>query len=106
MNMPNNYLDRASRDDDVEYQEEWLSAYLDDELTAAQRALVEQRIVEDEQADVMLQDLMRVRSLVGKLPAWNGNSLSLADVTQKLSRPPAKERFAFADEAASEFVND
>lgn len=106
MNTPNNYLDRASRDDDVEYQEEWLSAYLDDELTAAQRALVEQRIVEDEQAAVMLQDLMRVRSLVGKLPAWNGNSLSLADVTQKLSRPPAKERFAFADEAASEFVND
>lgn len=83
MNTPNNYNDTDTGDDDLEYREEWLSAYLDDELNAAQRALVEQRIVDDEQAAVMLQDLMRVRSLVGSLPAWSGNSISIADVTRK-----------------------
>ncbi len=77
MNSPDN--DHVNHPDggDLVYQEEWLSAYLDDELSAAQRALVEQRISDDAHVAVMFQDLQRVRSLVGSLPAWGGRLFPL-----------------------------
>ncbi len=51
-----------------EYQEEWLSAYLDDELTDEQRLVVEQRLAVDPAAQATLEDLQRIRSMVAKLP--------------------------------------
>lgn len=63
---------------ELEFQEEWLSAYLDDELTAEQRQVVEQRLAIDPAAQSMLDDLRRVRSMVSKLPSWSGSSLKFA----------------------------
>jgi len=60
---------------DMEYTDEWLSAYLDDELNPGQRAIVEQRLVVDTEAAELLKDLERVRGLVGSLPAWLGNDV-------------------------------
>lgn len=63
---------------ELEYQEEWLSAYLDDELTDAQRQVVEQRLATDPAAQATLEDLQRVRSMVAKLPSWTGPDLKFA----------------------------
>ncbi len=63
---------------ELQFQEEWLSAYLDDELTAEQRQVVEQRLAVDPAAQTMLDDLRRVRAMVSKLPAWSGSELKFA----------------------------
>jgi anti-sigma factor RsiW len=63
---------------ELEFQEEWLSAYLDDELTEAQRQVVEQRLAIDPAAQATLEDLQRVRSMVAKLPSWSGPDLKFA----------------------------
>ena len=60
---------------ELEFQEEWLSAYLDDELTAEQRQVVEQRLAIDPAAQAMLEDLRRVRTMIAKLPTWAGPNL-------------------------------
>ena len=60
---------------ELEFQEEWLSAYLDDELTAEQRQVVEKRLAIDPAAQAMLEDLRRVRTMVAKLPTWAGPNL-------------------------------
>lgn len=70
MNGHNNT--RADDTDEFDYSEEWLSAYVDDELSTAQRAIVEQRVAVDAEAAVKLRDLQQIRSLVGNLPAWSG----------------------------------
>jgi len=57
---------------ELEFQEEWLSAYLDDELTEEQRQVVEQRLAVDPAAHIMLDDVRRVRAMVAKLPSWAG----------------------------------
>lgn len=54
------------------FEEHWLSAYLDDELSAEDRALVDQRLEEDSSARELLEDLKRVRGLVSTLPRWHG----------------------------------
>lgn len=59
-------------DDDTEYREEWLSAYLDDELTEEQQLIVERRLAGDSAAQATLNDLKRIRGLVQQLPAWSG----------------------------------
>lgn len=59
-------------DDDTEYREEWLSAYLDNELTEEQQLIVEQRLAMDSAAQATLNDLKRIRGLVQQLPAWSG----------------------------------
>ncbi len=61
---------------DEDYQEEWLSAYLDDELTPQQRAIVEQRLKTDQATEVLFNDLSRIRGLVGTLPDWSGGRLA------------------------------
>ena len=53
-----------------EFQEEWLSAYLDGELSPAQVAIVEERLQVDSVLQQTLLDLQKVRSLVADLPAW------------------------------------
>ena len=63
---------------ELEFQEEWLSAYLDDELTDEQRQVVEQRLAIDPAAQATLEDLQRVRSMVSKLPNWSGPALKFA----------------------------
>jgi hypothetical protein len=65
-----------------EFQEEWLSAYLDEELTADQRAIVEQRLDSDPAARQLLDDLQRIRGLVVQLPTWpfGGKPLSVAEL--------------------------
>ena len=63
---------------ELEFQEEWLSAYLDDELTDEQRQVVEQRLASDPAAQATLDDLQRVRAMVSKLPSWSGSSLKFA----------------------------
>jgi hypothetical protein len=82
---------------DLEYTDEWLSAYLDDELSAEQRTIVEQRLVADTEAAELLKDLERVRGLVGSLPVWMGNNLPLA----LPSGLPADSSAAEASEMAS-----
>ncbi|MCA9134542.1 MAG: hypothetical protein KDA45_15335, partial [Planctomycetales bacterium] len=59
----------------AEYQPEWLSAYLDDELPEPQRLIVQQRLESDPAARQVLEDLQRIRHLVGQLPAWSGRDL-------------------------------
>ncbi|MEM7560171.1 MAG: hypothetical protein AAF394_13715, partial [Planctomycetota bacterium] len=54
----------------LEFQEEWLSAYLDGELTLEQRSAVEARLQYDSNVQQMLLDLQKVRSLVAGLPEW------------------------------------
>ena len=63
---------------ELEFQEEWLSAYLDDELTEGQRQVVEQRLAVDPAAQATLEDLQRVRAMVAKLPSWSGSDLKFA----------------------------
>ncbi len=55
-----------------EFQQHWLSAYLDNELSNDERALVERRLQEDAEMRQLLEDLKRVRSLVATLArlAW------------------------------------
>ena len=73
MNQPeNNHVAQ----DSSEYSEEWLSAYIDDELTEARRAIVEQRLASDSETQQLLDDLQRVRGLVNQLPAWSGKLIS------------------------------
>lgn len=78
MNQPEN---NNPAQDSSGYSEEWLSAYIDDELTDAQRAIVEQRLAGDSEAQQLLDDLRRVRGLVHQLPAWSGKLISASDVT-------------------------
>ncbi len=59
----------------LEYQEEWLSAYLDDELTEEQRQIVASRLASDPGALATLEDLKRVRKLVSELSPWSGQDL-------------------------------
>lgn len=66
------------------FREEWLSAYLDGELTEEQRQMVESRLASDPSARSTLEDLNRVRQMVAKLPAWNGANLQF--------RLPAEEQ--------------
>ncbi|MFO1064269.1 MAG: hypothetical protein U0892_10430 [Pirellulales bacterium] len=54
-----------------EFQEHWLSAYLDNELDDEQRAIVELRLAGDPEAQELLDDLRRVRNMVGELPRLN-----------------------------------
>ncbi|MDX1925668.1 MAG: hypothetical protein SFV81_04080 [Pirellulaceae bacterium] len=63
---------------ELEFQEEWLSAYLDDELTEEQRQVVEQRLAIDPAAQATFEDLQRIRSMVAKLPSWSGPDLKFA----------------------------
>lgn len=80
MNQPEN---NNQSQDNSEYSEEWLSAYIDDELTDAQRAVVEQRLASDSETQQLLNDLQRVRGLVNQLPAWSGKLISAADFIQE-----------------------
>ncbi len=64
-------------DANLDFQEEWLSAYLDDELSAGQRSIVEQRINVDPLSALMLRDLEQIRGLVRSLPAWSGKQLQV-----------------------------
>ncbi len=57
------------------FPEEWLSAYVDDELTDEERAAVELGVAQDPRVAQLLDELWRVRGLVGQLPAWSGRSL-------------------------------
>ncbi len=59
-----------------QYREEWLSAYLDGELSEEQRLIVESRLANDPTARATLEGLNRVRQMVAKLPAWSGPSLN------------------------------
>ncbi len=68
--------------DPAEYSEEWLSAYIDDELTDVQRAIVEQRVASDSHAQRLLNELQHMRSLIGQLPSWSGELIDQAGVTQ------------------------
>lgn len=63
-------------DESTEFQEEWLSAYLDGELSDEQRELVEQRISDDPGVANTLENLRKVRSLVSSLPRWTDGELS------------------------------
>ena len=83
MNTPETEFD----DGLTEFHEEWLSAYLDGELTDAQRQCVEDRLANDSAAQEMLGDLERIRGLVRELPGWSGSGLNL-DVTALSDAPP------------------
>lgn len=76
-----NYPESGSDNEQHEYQEEWLSAYLDGELAPHQIAIVEQRLQIDSVAQQTLLDLQRVRRLVGKLPAWTEDAFTAEQLT-------------------------
>ena len=59
-------------DQDQAFQEEWLSAYLDNELSAEQRLIVEDRVNHDPRVRLILDDLKKIRGLVSSLPGWEG----------------------------------
>ena len=77
MNTPESNADREP----AEFQEDWLSAYLDGELAPEQVAIVEQRLASDASLQATLEDLQKVRQLVSDLPIWNGPTREL-DVSQ------------------------
>ncbi|MEZ6134843.1 MAG: hypothetical protein R3C53_08030 [Pirellulaceae bacterium] len=77
--MNSEHTEFEPSDASLEYDEEWLSAYLDDELSDAQRHIVEGRLAVDPVAAATLADLQRVRSLVRQLPTWNGPNVQLSD---------------------------
>ncbi|MCC6510986.1 MAG: zf-HC2 domain-containing protein [Pirellulaceae bacterium] len=52
----------------TEFRQHWLSAYLDDELSIDERALVEQQLEKDPATRHLLEDLQRVRGMVASLP--------------------------------------
>lgn len=54
--------------------EEWLSAYLDDELSADQRQLVEAAVKEQPQLAQLLDELIATRRLIQQLPAFPTSS--------------------------------
>lgn len=54
--------------------EEWLSAYLDDELSAEQRQLVEAAVKEQPQLAQLLDELIATRRLIQQLPAFPTSS--------------------------------
>ncbi len=62
----------------ADYSEEWLSAYLDDELTTEQRQIVEAKLASDPQTVQTLAELERVRGLVQQLPGWGHAHLDLS----------------------------
>lgn len=78
-----------------EFEEHLLSAYLDNELSADERALVEERLKTDPGAQQLLDDLKRVRSLVSTLPRWQGDARPMISGGQSAA-------MASADEAAHE----
>jgi anti-sigma factor RsiW len=73
MNSPNSPTDHDFTDP-AGFDESWLSAFLDNELDAAQRAAVEAKLQADPHAAEMLEDLKRIRELIGRLPAWEGTN--------------------------------
>lgn len=66
----------------TEYSEEWLSAYIDDELSDAQRAIVEQRVAGDSHAQRLLNELQHMRGLIGQLPSWSGGLIDHEAATE------------------------
>ena len=67
-----NQQNRSNESD--EFQDEWLSAYLDDELSAPQRLIVEKRTATDASTQELLVDLQQIRQLIQELPPWTGQS--------------------------------
>ncbi len=55
-----------------DFHEEWLSAYLDGELSDEQVRVVRKRLENDPAACRMLQDLKEVRRMIACLPDWSG----------------------------------
>ncbi len=84
---------------ELKFQEEWLSAYLDDELTDEQRQVVEQRLVTDPAAQMMLDELRRVRAMVAQLPSWSGSDFKFT-IPSELPGAFADD-FAKTDDASS-----
>ncbi len=68
--------------------EEWLSAYLDDELSAEQRQLVEAAVKEQPQLAQLLDELIATRRLIQQLPAFP---------TSSSRRSPSSTKSAVAD---------
>lgn len=83
-----------------EFQQHWLSAYLDNELSTAERALVERKLEEDSEARELLEDLKRVRGLVATLPSW-GNQAFQFDMS-RLNQSPADEDDLETDQSLNE----
>ena len=83
----------------LEFQEEWLSAYLDGELTSEQRSAVEARLQYDSNVQQMLLDLQKVRSLVAGLPEWPSAFGGLRDfqVPNKLDEAELSEPSAASE---------
>ena len=77
--------------DEGQFQEEWLSAYLDDELSSDQRRTVEERLTNDPNTQLLLEDLKRIRNLVGQLPGWEGPGLNVAWTTPQETTPQELE---------------
>ncbi|MGN6544305.1 MAG: anti-sigma factor family protein, partial [Aureliella sp.] len=73
-----------------EFEEHLLSAYLDNELSADERALVEERLKTDPGARQLLDDLKRVRSLVFTLPRWQGDAKPMLPVGQMAANSAAE----------------
>ena len=63
-----------------EFEDHWLSAYLDDELSPEERAHVELCLANDLDARELLDDLKRVRGLVANLSPWTGPTLQLSEI--------------------------
>jgi hypothetical protein len=75
-----------------EFDDELLSAYVDDELTAAERAAVDERLRTDERARQLLAELRAASEAVKALPRMTlGRDLAGSVLAAIESRPPAAE---------------
>jgi hypothetical protein len=83
--------------------EEWLTAYLDNELDSAKRAQVEAALLQDHRLTEHLQELISTRKLVSRLPLFPQQDLQmtsqslLMDLDDGLD-PPSQSSLASLDE--------
>lgn len=105
-------MSNVNNENDTVYHEEWISAYLDDELTAEQRQVVEARLATDPAARALLEDLQKVRNLIGDLPAWKGPGINTAavitgaDLDEQLDLQDELEQDAGLEDAEDEFEEE
>ena len=69
-----------------EKHDEQLSAYLDGELSAAERQAVEDRLAREPDARALLEGLRQTSNLVAALPRASAPASLPADVTERLER--------------------
>ncbi|MFK7737890.1 MAG: hypothetical protein AB8B50_17795 [Pirellulaceae bacterium] len=82
---------------DDQFQEEWLTAYIDGELNPEQRQEVERRLQFDSNAQLLLLDLQKIKGVVAELPRLGKSSEERASFTKDNARFSLQSISSLAD---------